>query len=77
MLKNIDPSDKSIRPFKVFKDFTLTNKSSGSGHLVLKAVSGSIHNFMTGSADHKVLEDMFQQVVDLNLVHTTIFQIIL
>ena len=50
MLKNIDPSDKSIRPFKVFKDFTLTNISSGSGHLALKAVSGSIYNFMTGSA---------------------------
>ena len=50
MLKNIDPSDKSIKPFKVFKNFTLTNISSGSGHLTLKAVSGSIHNFMTGSA---------------------------
>jgi len=50
MLKNIDPSNKSIKPFKVFKDFTLTNIDSGSGHFALKAESGSILNFQTGSA---------------------------
>ena len=50
MLKNIDPSDKSIKPFKTFKSFLLTNNDSGSGHIVLKAVSGSIYNFQTGSA---------------------------
>tara|TARA_Y100001963_G_scaffold26354_1_gene35870 strand:- start:4454 stop:5461 length:1008 start_codon:yes stop_codon:yes gene_type:complete len=50
MLKNIDPSDKSIKPFKTFKSFLLTNNDSGSGHVVLKAVSGSIYNFQTGSA---------------------------
>ena len=36
MLKNIDPSDKSIRPFKVHKNFTLTQNDSGSGHFVLE-----------------------------------------
>ena len=50
MLKNIDPSDKSIRPFKVHKNFTLTQNSSGSGHYFLRAVSSSIYNFSTGSA---------------------------
>ena len=50
MLKNIDPSNKSIKPFKAFKSFTLTNNDSGSGHFVLKAVSGSHFNFQTGSA---------------------------
>ena len=50
MLKNIDPTNKSIKPFKVHKDFTLTNNDSGSGHFVLKAESGSIYNFQTGSA---------------------------
>lgn len=50
MLKNIDPSDKSIRPFKVYKDFTLTNNDSGSGHFVLRAENSSTFNFQTGSA---------------------------
>ena len=50
MLKNIDPADKSIKPFQAFKDFTLNNNDSGSGHIVLRAVSSSIHNFLTGSA---------------------------
>lgn len=50
MLKNIDPADKSIRPFKTHKNFTLTQNSSGSGHYFLRAVSSSIYNFQTGSA---------------------------
>ena len=50
MLKNIDPSNKSIKPFKAYKSFVLTNNDSGSGHFVLKAVSGSTYNFSTGSA---------------------------
>ena len=50
MLKNIDPSNKSIKPFKAYKSFTLSNNDSGSGHFVLKAVSGSTYNFITGSA---------------------------
>ena len=50
MLKNIDPSDKSIKPFKAFKKFLLTQNDSASGHFVLKAESGSYFNFNTGSA---------------------------
>ena len=50
MLKNIDPSDKSIKPFKAYKKFNLTQNDSGSGHYALKATSGSFHNFLTGSA---------------------------
>lgn len=50
MFKNIDPSNKSIKPFKAYKSFVLTNNDSGSGHFVLKAASGSHFNFNTGSA---------------------------
>ena len=57
MLKTIDPSDKSIRPFKAHKNFTLTNNDSGSGHFVLRAVSGSTFNFVTGSAHSQSLGD--------------------
>ena len=57
MLKNIDPSDKSIRPFKAHKNFTLTNNDSGSGHFVLRAVSGSTYNFLTGSAHSQSIGD--------------------
>jgi hypothetical protein len=57
MLKNIDPSDKSIRPFKAYKKFTLTNTDSGSGHFVLRAVSGSARAFLTGSAFSQSIGD--------------------
>ena len=50
MLKNIDPSDKSIRPFKVHKKWFLNQNDSGSGFLRLNAESGSLFNFNTGSA---------------------------
>ena len=50
MLKNIDPADKSIRPYKAHKNFTLTNNDSGSGHFVLRAISGSTFNFVSSSA---------------------------
>jgi|TARA_Y100001938_G_C8086412_1_gene432327 hypothetical protein len=51
MLGNVHPQDVSIEPFKVHKRFTFTNADSGSGVYALKAVSGSYHNFMTGSAN--------------------------
>lgn len=50
MLKNIDPSNKSIKPFEVNKTFRLTNNDSGSGHYALKAISGSAYNFLSSSA---------------------------
>lgn len=50
MFKNIDPTNKSIKPYKVYKDFTLTHNQSASGHVVLRASNASTFNFMTGSA---------------------------
>lgn len=50
MFKNIDPNNKSIKPYKVYKDFTLTHNHSASGHFVLKADGSSIFNFNTSSA---------------------------
>ena len=50
MFKDISPSDKSITPFKTYKQFTFTNSDSGSGVFGLQGTSGSFHNFLTGSA---------------------------
>ncbi len=51
MFKNIDPLNKSIKPYKVYKDFTLTNSHSASGHFVLRGAKSSSFNYMTGSAE--------------------------
>tara|TARA_B100001113_G_scaffold316313_1_gene283024 strand:- start:5 stop:1012 length:1008 start_codon:yes stop_codon:yes gene_type:complete len=50
MFKNIDPTNKSIKPYKVFKDFTLTNNHSASGYFVLRGTKSSRFNFLSGSA---------------------------
>ena len=50
LLRDVHPQDVSIEPFKTFKRFTFTNVDSGSGVFALKANSGSLHNFQTGSA---------------------------
>jgi len=50
MFKNIDPANKSIKPYKVYKDFTLTHNHSASGYVVLRADGSSTFNFNTGSA---------------------------
>ena len=50
LLRDVHPQDVSIEPFKTFKRFTFTNTDSGSGVFALKANSGSLHNFQTGSA---------------------------
>ena len=50
LLRDVHPQDVSIEPFKTFKKFTFTNIDSGSGVFALKANSGSLHNFQTGSA---------------------------
>jgi len=42
MFKNLDPQDKTVKPFKTFKNFTFTNNDSGSGVFAIKARSGSI-----------------------------------
>ena len=50
MFKDILPDDRSIQEFKTFKKFTFTNIDSGSGVFGLAGLSGSFHNFNTGSA---------------------------
>lgn len=50
MLRNVHPQDVSIEPFKTYKRFQFTNVDSGSGVYGLRGVSGSYHNFTTGSA---------------------------
>ena len=50
MFKDISPSDRSIKTFKTYKKFTFTNSDSGSGVYGLEGISGSFHNFLTGSA---------------------------
>ena len=49
MFKNLDPQDISKKPFKTFKNFTFTNDDSGSGVWIVKARSGSIDNYDSGS----------------------------
>ena len=50
MFKDISPNDRSIKEFKTYKQFTFNNTDSGSGVFGLQGVSGSFHNFLTGSA---------------------------
>ena len=49
MLKNLDPKDISIKPFKSFKNFTFTNNDSGSGVWLIKARSGSMFSYVSSS----------------------------
>ena len=50
MFKDISPDDRSIKEFKTYKQFTFTNSDTGSGVFGLEGISGSFHNFLTGSA---------------------------
>lgn len=50
MFKDISSDDRTITEFKSFKKFTFTNIDSGSGVYGLEGISGSFHNFNTGSA---------------------------
>ena len=49
MFKNLDPQDKSVRPFKAFKNFTSTNNDSGSGVFAISAISSSFRNYVSSS----------------------------
>ncbi len=49
MFKNLDPQDKSVRPFKAFKNFTSTNNDSGSGVFAVSAISSSFRNYVSSS----------------------------
>ena len=51
MFKRLDPQDVHKTPFKVFKEFTVTNNDSGSGVYNFRAISGSTSNFATASSD--------------------------
>ena len=54
MFKTLDPADVNITPFKVYKEFTVTNTDSGSGVYGFKAVSGSTHSFTQTAAASEV-----------------------
>ena len=54
MFKRLDPSDVDKTPFKVFKQFTITNEDSGSNVYNFRAISGSSEdrrNFNTNTAE--------------------------
>ena len=51
MFKRLDPQDVDKTPFKVYKEFTVTNNDSGSGVYNFRAISGSHPNFISSSAD--------------------------
>ena len=50
MFKDISSADRSIKEFKTYKQFTFTHSDSGSWVFGLEGISGSFHNFLTGSA---------------------------
>ena len=45
MLKNIEAGDISIKPFKTYKQFTLTEADSGSGVIGLETYLGTSWDF--------------------------------
>ena len=53
LFKPLDPSDINITPFKVHKEFTLTEADSGSGVYSFRAISSSAHNFDKDTAVKK------------------------
>tara|TARA_B100000686_G_scaffold349963_1_gene444627 strand:+ start:3955 stop:5034 length:1080 start_codon:yes stop_codon:yes gene_type:complete len=50
ILGNVHPEDVSIEPFKTYKRFQFRTADTGSGVYGLRGLSGSYHNFQTGSA---------------------------
>ena len=49
MFKALDPTDINITPFKVHKEFTVTNKDSGSGVYGFRAISASSRGWTESS----------------------------
>ena len=49
--KNIKPEDVSLRSFQAHKEFTFSNIDSGSGVYGIRAISGSIYNFKSSTAN--------------------------
>ena len=56
MFKALDPQDINITPFKVYKEFTVTNTDSGSGVYGFKTVSSSLHNFDADTSSKTVFD---------------------
>ena len=51
MYKDIPPDDRSIaKPYKLYKTFKFNETDSGSGIFAIQGLSGSTHNFRTGSS---------------------------
>ena len=53
MFKPLDPTDINITPFKVYKEFTLTEADSGSGLYSFRAISASAHGWDKNTATKK------------------------
>ena len=49
--KNLNPEDVTLRSFQVHKEFTFTNNDSGSGVYGIRAISGSVYNFKSSTAN--------------------------
>jgi hypothetical protein len=50
MFKTIEPTDVSIKPFKVFKKFKVTDADSGSGVFGIQGQSSSVYAFEPGTS---------------------------
>jgi len=50
VFKRLDPRDINITPFKVYKEFTVSNVDSGSGIYGFRAISGSHRDFDSDTA---------------------------
>ena len=51
MFKRLDPTDVDKTPFKVYKQFSLTEADSGSFVYNFRAISGSHRNYIPLTAD--------------------------
>lgn len=56
LLKIIDSNDKSVTPFKSFKEFTVTNVDSGSGIYGLRGIWSNGYNFTTATSGNITFE---------------------
>ena len=75
MFKNLDPQDKSVRPFKVFKNFTSTNNDSGSGVFAVSAISSSFRNYTSGSdTNTQVGTTDYFALPTWNLINTMLYK---
>ena len=75
MFKNLDPQDKSVRPFKAFKNFTSTNNDSGSGVFAVSAISSSFRNYVSSSdTNTQVGTTDYFALPTWNLINTMLYK---